>query len=76
MVTNSGWEACYQAALFELDDTKLRVRISETRHAIDDHLSQACAGTKERQDIANALEVLKVMERSLDRRIGLVRPAA
>jgi hypothetical protein len=61
-----------------LDDTKLRVKISETKHAIDDHLSQARAdsGTKERQDIANALEVLKVMERSLDRRIGLVRPAA
>jgi hypothetical protein len=40
MDTNHGWEVCYQAALFELDDTKLRVKIDETRHAIDQCLLQ------------------------------------
>jgi hypothetical protein len=71
-------EVCYQAALLELDDTKLRVRIDDSRHAIDQRLLQARpdSGTKERRDIANALEVLKVLERSLDRRMGLARPAA
>jgi hypothetical protein len=76
MDTNHGWEVCYQAALFELDDTKLRVRIDETRHAIDQCLLQARPdlGMKEQRDIANALEVLKALERSLDRRMA--RPAA
>ena len=78
MDTNNGWEVCYEAALFELDDTKLRVRINEIRHAIDQRLLHACpdSGTKERRGIVNALEVLKVLERSLDRRMGLIRPAA
>jgi hypothetical protein len=77
MDTNNGWDVCYQAALFELDDTKLRVRINETRHVIDQRLLQASTDceTEERR-IANALEVLKVLERSLDRRMGLIRPAA
>jgi len=61
MDMNNGWEVCYQAALFELDDTKLRVRINETSPAIDQRLLQARtdSGTEERRDIANALEVLK-----------------
>ncbi len=72
MDTNYGWEVYYQAALFELDDTKLRVKIDETRHAIDHCLLQAGPdlGTKERRDIANVLEVLKALERGLDRRTG------
>jgi hypothetical protein len=41
MNTNSGWEVCYQAAVFELDDANLRVKIDETRRAIDQRLLQA-----------------------------------
>jgi hypothetical protein len=69
MNLDNGWEACYQAAVFELDDTKLRLRIGEARHAIAVRLSQAHAalGVKEQRDIANALEILKVLERILDR---------
>jgi hypothetical protein len=76
MNTISEWEVCYQAAVFELDDDKLRARIDETRQAIDQRLLQARfdLGMKERRDISNALEVLKVLERLLDR--GLAFPAA
>jgi hypothetical protein len=72
--TNSAWETCYQAAVFELDDEKLRARIEETRCAIDQRLLavRADLGMKERRDITNALEVLLVLERLLDRH----RPAA
>jgi hypothetical protein len=72
MDTNHGWEVCYQAALVELDDNKLRVKIDETRHAIDKCLMQARPdfGMKEHRDIANALEVLKALERGLDHRIA------
>jgi hypothetical protein len=78
MNTNNEWEVSYQAAVFELDDDKLRVRIAETRDAIDQRLLQVRAdlGVKERRDITNALEVLLVLERLLDRQSGLARPAA
>jgi hypothetical protein len=78
MKTNNEWEVCYQAAVFELDDTKLRVKIDETRLAIDQRLLQVRAdlGVKERRDITNALEVLLVLERLLERQSGLARPAA
>ena len=33
MNMSDGWEVCYQAAVFELDDTKLRAKIDETRLA-------------------------------------------
>ena len=78
MNTNHEWEVCYQAAVFELDDTKLRAKIDETRLAIDQRLLQVRAdlGVKERRDMSNALEVLVVLERLLDRQRGLARPAA
>jgi hypothetical protein len=78
MNTNHEWELCYQAAVFELDDTKLRAKIDETRLAIDQRLLQVRAdlGVKERRDMSNALEVLVVLERLLDRQSGLSRPAA
>jgi hypothetical protein len=78
MNTNDKWEVCYQAAVFELDDTNLRVKIDETRLAIDQRLLQVRTdlGVKERRDITNALEVLSVLERLLDRQSGLARPAA
>jgi hypothetical protein len=78
MNTNHEWELCYQAAVFELDDTKLRAKIDETRLAIDQRLLQVRAdlGVKERRDMSNALEVLVVLERLLDRPSGLARPAA
>ena len=78
MNANNEWEVCYQAAVFKLDDTKLRAKIDETRLAIDQRLLQVCAalGLKERRDITNALEVLVVLERLLDRQSGLARPAA
>ena len=77
MNTNHEWEVCYQAAVFELDDTKLRAKIDETRLAIDQRLLQVRAdlGVKERRDMSNALEVLVVLERLLDRDTK-VRPAA
>jgi hypothetical protein len=70
MNLNNGWEACYQAAVFELDDTKLRLRIGEARYAIALRLSQTevDVGMKERRDIENALEVLRILERILERR--------
>jgi hypothetical protein len=78
MNTNNEWEVSYQAAVFELDDTKLRAKIDETRLAIDQRLLQVRAdlGVKERRDMSNALEVLVVLERLLDRQSGLARPAA
>jgi hypothetical protein len=78
MNTNSEWEVCYQAAVFELDDANLRVKIDETRRAIDQRLLQACyeLGMKERRDMSNALEVLLVLERFLDRHTKVGRPAA
>jgi hypothetical protein len=71
------WEICYQAAVFELDDEKLRAKINETRCAIDQRLLEVRAdlGMKERRDITNALEVLLVLERLLDRQKNLARPA-
>jgi hypothetical protein len=71
MNLDNGWEACYQAAVFELDDAKLRGRIGEARFAIATRLSQAgtALGMKERRDLANAAEILKVLERILDRSI-------
>jgi hypothetical protein len=78
MNANSGWEVCYQAAVFELDDANLRVKIDETRRAIDQRLLQARfdLGMKERRDMSNALEVLLVLERFLDRHTKVGRPAA
>jgi hypothetical protein len=78
MNTNSGWEVCYQAAVFELDDANLRVKIDVTRRAIDQRLLQARfdLGMKERRDMSNALEVLLVLERFLDRHTKVGRPAA
>jgi hypothetical protein len=56
MNLNNGWETCYRAAVFELDDTKLRMRIGEARYAIALRLSQATdLGMKERRDIAKAV---------------------
>jgi hypothetical protein len=80
MHTNNEWEVCYQAAVFELDDTKLRIKINETRYAIDQRLAASlrahtALGMKERRDMSNALEVLLVLERFLDRDIKS-RPAA
>lgn len=78
MNMNTEWEVCYQTAVFELDDTKLRTKIDETRLAIDQRLLlvRADLGVKERRDITNALEVLVVLERLLDRQSGQARPAA
>ena len=75
---NVGRLLCYQAAVFELDDEKLRERINETRYAIDQRLLQVRAdlGMRERRDIENALEVLVVLERLIDRGKKLARPAA
>lgn len=69
MNSDNGWEACYQAAVFELDDSKLRVRVEEARYAIALRVSQAGAdlGMKERQDLANAVKILKVLECILGR---------
>jgi hypothetical protein len=78
MNTNTEWEVCYQAAVFELDDTKLGTKIDETRLAIDQRLLQVRAdlGVKERRDMSNALEVLLVLERLLSRDNKVGRPAA
>jgi len=78
MNMSDGWEVCYQAAVFELDDAKLRVKIEQTRYAIDQRLLQVRAdlGMRERRDITNALEMLLVLERLLDRHSMLGRPAA
>lgn len=72
------WEEHYQAAVFELDDDKLRTKIDETRQAIAKRLAasarkQTDLGVKERRDIANALEILTVLERLLDRSAGSSR---
>lgn len=74
----TGWEVCYQSAVFELDDAKLRIKINETRYAIDQRLLQVRADLemRERRDMTNALEVLLVLERFLDRHTKVSRPAA
>ena len=77
----NGWEVCYQAAVFELDDDKLRVKIDDTRYAIDQRLeaslrAHTALGMKERRDMSNALEVLLVLERFLGRHTKAGRPAA
>jgi hypothetical protein len=65
---NDGWEACYRAAVFEVDDTKLRLKIGEARYAIALRLAQAVdLDVKERRAIDNALEILNILERILER---------
>jgi hypothetical protein len=65
----AAWQAAYEAAMLELDTTKLRERILFARWAISkrmEELLQDHLGTpEERQAISDALHGLNVLEREL-----------
>jgi hypothetical protein len=65
----AAWQAAYEAAMLELDPTKLRERILFAQWAISkrmEELLQDHLGTpEERQAISDALHGLNVLEREL-----------
>ncbi len=63
--SSTKWYELYQAAMRELDDSKLPLRIVEARHAIYDRAEQilTVSTTDEHRDLNNALRILSALEK-------------
>jgi hypothetical protein len=63
-VPGAKWHDLYQAAMLELDDGKLPVRISAARHAILDRAKEipTASPNDERQALNDALRALSVLQ--------------
>jgi Glu-tRNA(Gln) amidotransferase subunit E-like FAD-binding protein len=59
----------YEAAMLEVDDTKMSQRISAARHAILDRAEEVLTGspTDERGALNDALQALRVLERAVSK---------
>jgi len=67
-MNQADWQALYTAAIYELDFSKLRLRISEAETAIFSriqNLAQDSDSNRERESIANALSSLRALQRNL-----------
>ena len=71
---NRTWYEFYQAAMLELDDAKMFLRISEARRAILDRAEQilSASPSDERGALNDALRALRVLEQANARQ----KPAA
>ena len=65
------WKELYQLAVIELDTAKLSHRVSDARNAILDRIQETisvAAHYHERQELADALNGLRVLQLQYDRR--------
>ena len=67
--TLSQWQQLYQAAIMEIDPTKLSSRITEARQAIHDRAEDILTSSSlaEHRSINSALRTLKVLEEVAER---------
>ena len=66
------WKGLYQMAVIELDPAKLSHRISDARNAILDRIQETisvAAHYQERQELADALNGLRVLRQEYEHRI-------
>jgi len=66
------WKELYQLAVIELDPAKLSHRISDARNAILDRIQETisvAAHYQERQELADALNGLRVLRQEYERRV-------
>jgi hypothetical protein len=61
---NTRWKQLYAAAVLELDDTKLHVRIAQARAAIRARTADALVilSEEERRALGDGLRILRVLE--------------
>ena len=66
------WKELYQLAVIELDPAKLSHRVSDARNAILDRIQETISVAshyQERQELADALNGLRVLQLQYDRRV-------
>jgi len=66
------WKELYQLAVIELDPAKLSHRVSDARNAILDRIQETisvAAHYQERQELADALNGLRVLRQEYERRV-------
>ena len=66
------WKDLYQLAVIELDPAKLSHRVSDARNAILDRIQETISVAshyQERQELADALNGLRVLQLQYDRRV-------